>query len=80
MQLADIQRCTISKEKLIESVYMLIKNDYGGRATTKHIEKEMDDMGKRKMRYAIRRLTQEGKIKRVRGFGPKGIQYYYEIL
>ena len=40
----------------------------------------MDDMGKRKMGYAIRRLTQEGKIKRVRGFGPKGIQYYYEIL
>ena len=80
MQLADIQRCTISNEKLIESVYMLIKNDYGGRATTKHIEKEMDDMGKRKMRYAIRRLKQEGKIKRVRGFGPKGIQYYYEIL
>ena len=80
MQLADIQRGTISKEKLIESVYMLIKNDYGGRATTKHIEKEMDDMGKRKMRYAIRRLTQEGKIKRVRGVGPKGIQYYYVIL
>jgi hypothetical protein len=80
MQLADIQRGTISKEKLIESVYMLIKNDYGGRATTKHIEKEMDDMGKRKIGYAIRRLIQEGKIKRVRGFGPKGIQYYYEIL
>jgi hypothetical protein len=80
MQLADIQRGTISKEKLIESVYMLIKNDYGGRATTKHIEKEMDDTSKRKMKYAIRHLTQEGKIKRVRGFGPKGIQYYYEII
>ena len=35
MQLADLQRGTIAKEKLIESVYVLIKNDYGGRAATK---------------------------------------------
>ena len=65
MQLADIQRGTIAKEKLIESVYVLIKHDYGGRATTKDIEKEMDDMGKPKMRYTIRRLTHEDKIKQV---------------
>ena len=68
MQLADIQRGIISKEELIESVYVLIKNDYVGRATTKHIEKEMDDMGKRKMRYAIRHLTHEDKIKQVGDF------------
>jgi hypothetical protein len=47
---------------------VLIKNDYGGRATTKHIEKEMDDMGKRKMRYAIRHLTYEDKIRQVGDF------------
>ena len=85
MQLTDIQPCTlytgISKEKLIESVYLIIKNDYGGKATAKRLEDKMDDdINKRKMRYAIKHLTKEGKIKRVRGFGPRGVQYHYEIV
>jgi repressor of nif and glnA expression len=84
MQLTDSQPCTlytgISKEKLIESVYILIKNDYGGKATAKRLEDKMDDIGKRKIRYAIKHLTKEGKIKRVRGFGPKGVQYHYVIV
>lgn len=84
MQLTDSQPCTlytgISKEKLIESVYIMIKNDYGGKATTKCLENKMDDIGKRKIRYAIKHLTKEGKIKRVRGFGPKGVQYHYVIV
>ena len=79
MHFANIQLSQQSKEKLVESVYLLIKNDYGGQTTTKHIEMEMDDLSRRKMRYVIRRLTKEGKIKRVRGFGPKGIEYYYKI-
>jgi hypothetical protein len=33
MQLADIQLGLFSRENLIESVYMLIKNDYGGLAS-----------------------------------------------
>ena len=75
----DIQK-SLSREKLIESIYLLIKNYYGGRATTKQIEKEMDNVcSKRKMLYAILRLTRDGKIKRVRGFGPKGIEYYYTL-
>jgi DNA-binding GntR family transcriptional regulator len=45
-----------------------------------HIEKEMEDISRRKIRYAIRRLTKEGKIKRIRGFGLKGIEYYYKIV
>ena len=80
MQFANIQLTQQSKEKLVESVYLLIKNDYCGQATTMHIEKEMDDISRRKIRYAIRRLTKEGKIKRVRGFGLKGIEYYYKIV
>ena len=85
MQLTDTQPCMlytgISKEKLIESVYLIIKNDYGGKATAKRLEDKMDDdISKRKMRYAIKHLREEGKIKRVRGFGPKGVQYHYEIV
>jgi hypothetical protein len=35
---------SIAKEKLIGSVYVLIKNDYGGRAAaTKDLEKEMNE-------------------------------------
>jgi hypothetical protein len=34
---------SIAKEKLIESVYVLIKNDYAGRAATKDLEKEMNE-------------------------------------
>ena len=71
---------TIAKEKLIESVYVLIKHDYGGRAATKDFEKEMNDTSKPKMRYAIRHLTHEDKIKQVGDFEAKEIQYYYEIL
>ena len=76
----DMER-SLSGEKLIESVYFLIKNYDGGRATTKQTEKEMDNVcNKRKMLYAILRLTRDGKIKRVRGFGPKGIEYYYTLI
>jgi hypothetical protein len=75
----DMQK-SLSGEKLIESVYLLIKNYYGGRATTKQIEMEIDNLcTRRKMLYAILRLTKDGKIKRVRGFGPKGIEYYYTL-
>jgi len=80
MQLADLQRGTIAKEKLIESVYVLIKHDYGGRAATKDLEKEMNDTSKPKTRYAIRHLTHEDKIKQVGDFEAKEIHYYYEIL
>jgi hypothetical protein len=56
---------------------VLIKNDYGGRAATKDLEKEMNDTSKPKMRYAIRHLTREDKIKQVGDFEAKEIQYYY---
>ena len=38
-------------ENLIESLYLLIKNDYsgGGKATAKHLEDKTDDTNKQKM-------------------------------
>jgi hypothetical protein len=84
MKLYNVQpgvQQSLSGEKLIESVYFLIKNYYSGRATTKQIEKEMDNVcNKRRILYAILKLTRDGKIKRVRGFGPKGIEYYYTLI
>jgi repressor of nif and glnA expression len=80
MHFANIQVTSQSKEKLVELVYLLIKNDLGGQATTKRIEKRMDETSRRKMRYVLRRLTREGKIKRVRGFGAKGIEYSYKTI
>ena len=40
----------------------------------------MNDTSKPKMRYAIRHLTHEDKVKQVGDFEAKEIQYYYEIL
>jgi DNA-binding GntR family transcriptional regulator len=44
------------------------------------MEEELSQLGKQPVRYAILRLTKEGKIKRVRGFGSRGIEYYYKSL
>ena len=77
-----------SKQNLVELVYSII-NNHGGKATRKYIEEEIhpsnnnnnnshqNSNNKYIVRYAILRLLREGKIKRVRGFGPKGIEYYY---
>ena len=79
-----------SKQNVVELVYSIISN-HSGKATRKYIEEEIhpthnnnDDShhnsnnnNKYIVRYAILRLLREGKIKRVRGFGPKGIEYYY---
>jgi hypothetical protein len=74
-----------SKQNVVELVYSII-NNHGGKATRKYIEEEIhpsnnnshqNSNNKYIVRYAILRLLREGKIKRVRGFGPKGIEYYY---
>jgi hypothetical protein len=76
-----------SKQNVVELVYSII-NNHGGKATRKYIEEEVhpsnnnnnshqNSNNKYIVRYAILRLLREGKIKRVRGFGPKGIEYYY---
>ena len=62
-------------ENLIESLYLLIKNDYsgGGKATAKHLEDKTDDTNKQKMKICIKHLTKQDKSRRVRGFGPKEV-------
>jgi hypothetical protein len=78
-----------SKQNVVESVYSIISN-HNGRATRRYIEEEIhssnnnndsnhnnSNNNKYIVRYAVLRLLREGRIKRVRGFGPKGIEYYY---
>jgi predicted transcriptional regulator len=61
----------------IESVYSVIEKQ-SGQVTTRHIEKEIGlDIGT--VRYAIKYLTKEGKIRRVRGLGTNKIEFYYKV-
>jgi len=67
-----------STENLIESVYLIIKKSRDGRVTTKQLEKEIGD--KTKVRYALKYLLKEHKVKKVRGLGIDRIDYFYEIM
>jgi predicted transcriptional regulator len=61
----------------IESVYSVIERQ-SGQVTTRHIEKEVGlDIGT--VRYAIKHLTKEGKIQRVKGLGTNKIEFYYKV-
>jgi predicted transcriptional regulator len=61
----------------IESVYSVIEKQ-SGQVTTRHIEKEIGlDIGT--VRYAIKYLTKEGKIRRVKGLGTNKIEFYYKV-
>jgi predicted transcriptional regulator len=61
----------------IESVYSVIQKQ-SGQVTTRHIEKEVGlDIGT--VRYAIKYLTKEGKIQRVKGLGTDKIEFYYKV-
>ncbi|MDQ3872291.1 MAG: hypothetical protein M3258_01600 [Thermoproteota archaeon] len=66
-----------SSSSFIEMVYDIIKKR-SGRLTSK----DLDDMlgNKQDVRLAITRLTVQGRIKRVRGFGKKGIEYFYKDI
>jgi Mn-dependent DtxR family transcriptional regulator len=66
-----------SKDRSVRSVYSIIKN-HSGRITTKHLEKEIGS--KHEVHYALRRLSREGKIKRIRGFGVDRVEYFYEDI
>ncbi|MEO9320647.1 MAG: hypothetical protein ABI361_08250 [Nitrososphaera sp.] len=60
---------------LVEAVYAIIKSRSG-----KVTSKDLDDIigNKQDVRFAITRLTVQGRIKRVRGFGRIGIEYFYK--
>ena len=73
----SIQISRSSKQKVMESVYSIIKTR-SGKITAKEIEKDLGS--KYEAHYAILHLTKQGKIKRVKGFGLNRIEFYYEII
>ena len=62
---------------LIETVYAIIKSRSG-----KVTSNDLDNMvgNKQDVRFAITRLTVQGRIKRIRGFGKVGIEYFYKDI
>ena len=67
-----------SKTDLIELVYSIIKKSRNGRITAKQLEEEIGD--KYKVRYALKYLQREHKVKKIRGLGTDRIDYYYQIM
>lgn len=61
----------------IDSVYSVIEKQ-SGQVTTRHIEKEVG-LDIETVRYAIKYLTKEGKIQRVKGLGTNKIEFYYKV-
>ena len=61
----------------IETVYAIIRSSSG-----KLTSKDLDQMigNKQYVRLALTRLTVQGRIKRVRGFGQMGIEYFYKDI
>jgi len=60
---------------LIETVYATIRNK-SGKVTSKDLDHLIGN--KQDVRFAITRLTVQGRIKRIRGFGKVGIEYFYK--
>ena len=67
-----------STENLIESVYSIIQKSRNGRITAKQLENQIGD--KNKVRYALKHLQREHKVKKVRGLGTDRIDYFYQIM
>jgi hypothetical protein len=70
-----------SKDNVVEMVYSIIKSRNGKRITTKQIEEMIGSSNQQqhKVRYAINRLIEENKIKRIRALGLDRIEYSYQI-
>ena len=62
---------------LIETVYGIIKSR-SGKVTSRDLDGLIGN--KQDVRFAITRLTVQGRIKRIRGFGRVGIEYFYKDL
>ncbi len=58
----------------IDRVYAIISKR-SGKVTSKDLDQMIGN--KQDVRLAITRLTVQGRIKRVRGFGKRGIEYFY---
>ncbi|MDQ3948022.1 MAG: hypothetical protein M3218_02735 [Thermoproteota archaeon] len=61
----------------IDRVYAIIRNR-SGKVTSKDLDQMIGN--KQYVRLAITRLTVQGRIKRVRGFGKMGIEYFYKDI
>jgi hypothetical protein len=66
-----------STEVVKESVYSIIKKSRNGRITAKQIEEKIGD--KNKVRYALKYLQREHKVKKIRGLESYRIDYFYQI-
>jgi DNA-binding transcriptional regulator PaaX len=64
-----------SSSGFIDKVYDIIRNR-SGRVTSKDLDQMIGN--KHEVRLAITRLTVQGRIKRIRGFGKRGIEYFYK--
>jgi hypothetical protein len=62
---------------LIETVYAIIR-DKSGKLTSRDLDELIGN--KQDVRFAITRLTVQGRIKRIRGFGKVGIEYFYKDI
>jgi len=60
---------------LIETVYAVIRGK-SGKVTSKDLDQLIGN--RQDVRFAITRLTVQGRIKRMRGFGKVGIEYFYK--
>jgi DNA-binding transcriptional regulator PaaX len=69
---------TNSSNSFIETVYASIRSR-SGKLTSKDLDQMMIG-NKQDVRLAITRLTVQGRIKRVRGFGKRGIEYFYKDI
>ncbi|MDQ5876632.1 MAG: hypothetical protein M3288_07310 [Thermoproteota archaeon] len=63
--------------RFIDRVYAIIRNR-SGKVTSKDLDQMIGN--KQYVRLAITRLTVQGRIKRVRGFGKMGIEYFYKDI
>jgi hypothetical protein len=72
--MTSVQLGKNSKYDCTELVYSIIRNN-SGKVTGKQLEREIGN--RYDVRYAITRLTKEGRIKRIRGFGVDRIEFYY---
>lgn len=62
---------------LVGTVYSIVRSRSG-----KVTSKDLDHMigNRQDVRFAITRLTVQGRIKRIRGFGKVGIEYFYKDI
>jgi len=72
--MTSVQLGKNSKYDCTELVYSIIRNN-SGKVTGKQLEREIGN--RYDVRYAITRLTKEGRIRRIRGFGVDRIEFYY---